>query len=154
GTGPSRHTIAVLGPSIARLMPQKTRLSVPVDGVFIGVSNFAPRANKVPTPAHTLGAALAYSVFLQAKARTAQGNSPEPISSRDTHLELLTDLRLDPNDSTWQAARISEMLKSLPGIEVRDYSKDYGLRTGELWPYMPGKHRLSKAGILDAAREQ
>jgi hypothetical protein len=140
-------------------LPQNTRNAHPIDGVFVGVSNYGDRPWPIPTPAHAVGAAIMYSVFLSAAARSESGSMDYSISGgvadiRDTHLELAADLRLDPIDPTWSARDIATLLGELRGIRINGYVRSATLPKDGLWPYLQTTTSLTKNEILGLADAQ
>lgn len=146
-----------VGPPITSRLPRVAELGAPVDGVFIGVSNFEKAAERQPTPAHALGAATAYTTFLQAANRsdfTAVDTSKAPADVLQSPLKLITDLRLDPTDPSWHGAEAAEVLQSL-GINVQSYDDFFGRPEGGLWTYLrTGGSTLTRNGILQEAQDQ
>jgi hypothetical protein len=117
-----------------------------VDGLFIGISNFDPIANRLPTPAHALGAALAYSLFHQVAARSSnQDASP---------LKLWAILRLNPEDQTLRASEVYSALDSLPGVAPWEYSKGFDTLKDHMFDYLRSDSPQTRASILETIRAQ
>jgi hypothetical protein len=138
--------------SLGGLIPGSVYLVAPVDAVFVGVSNFEPSANRIPTPAHAIGAAFMHGIFYSARSLSEE-YFPDG-GWQGSRLSLLTDLRLDPVDPSWQAANVAAVLGSLPGSSVRDYRPMQQLTQDRLWRYLGNGTTLTKSRILQAAREQ
>ena len=159
GTRGDTETKYIFGKTIDEFIPKRINLAKPVDGVFIGVSNFGEQARKIPTPAHAIGAAFAYSLFFNAARRTPSDNNGgintiggvAVIGS--SRVELRADLRLDPIDPTWKARDVASLLDRL-GVGVYPYSPVFSLPHDRLWPYIQSEEPLNKANILQLAREQ
>lgn len=159
GTLGNTETKYIIGKTISQFIPTRIGLAKPVDGVFIGVSNFGDQARKIPTPAHAVGAAFAYSLFFNVARRTPS-DSNGGINMIDnvavigsSRVELRADLRLDPIDPTWKAREVASLLDEL-GVGAYSYSTVYGPPKDRLWPYIQSKEPLTKARILQLAREQ
>jgi hypothetical protein len=72
-----------------------------VDGVFIGVSNFGERADKIPTPANAVGAAFIYSLFLNAAQQTLPDsqvgfNASHYVAAISDKVPVIGDSRVEP----------------------------------------------------------
>jgi hypothetical protein len=149
-TDPDAMTKILRRTSITGQLPRTVLLGSQIDGLFIGISNYEPAAERAPMPAHAIAAAFAYSLFKQAADRTAQYDDGAGASKST----LMTDLRLDPKDASWDADNVSATLSLLPDVPLNRYDKGAVLPSDNLWPYLKSAQRLSKAAILAAAREQ
>lgn len=155
-----RTTTYQTAPSILAAMPKKMPLARPVDGLFIGISNFGAEG-PIPTPAHTIGAGLMYRIFHDATARSSgpaqESNSANPFdNSQDltnSSLRIMGDLRLDPLDPDWRAKDVTLFLEHInyPGLYA--YSSVFEHKAGALWPIVQGKP-LTKARVMAAIKEQ
>jgi hypothetical protein len=154
GSGPDTKFSTVHGNSLRATLPQRTIFVRRVDGVFMGISNFGAQANRVPTPAHTIGAAYAYSMFHQIDERSKEFFRNKPLSPGTNALKFMGHLRLDPKDPAWNASRVAAALGQLPGVHVFDYSKVFDLPPDGLWDYVRSNTAFTKANILAAARAQ
>jgi hypothetical protein len=150
------ETTITLGDEFARFVPRRVWLARPVDGVFIGVSNFDDTANRVPSPGHAIGAAFAYSLFRSAAGRRPTGAEHIPLplrSAKEDKLEFVAELRLDPIDPSWHAAEVNKVLRGLQ-VGTFEYDPFFDLPKDRMWPYIKREQRLTRAEILRLAREQ
>lgn len=154
GPGSRSDTSFLIQQTIFDILPGHILLATPVDGVFVGVSNYGADEREHVTPGQAIGAALAYSVFYQAEKETRSTSEAATDFATDSRLAFLGDLWLDPTDETWHARQVSVILHALPGVEVFEYSSVFALPQHHLWQYLRSGQRLTKSAILAAARAQ